>query len=83
MNTRLFKDYWRKYYKRGFLTGLTILSFLCVVDQTLQYTFFFNKISDLNTLMFTLSFILFGAVFCGILSLLILMVMSLTTIYKK
>ena len=83
MNTRLLKDYWRKYYKRGFLTGLIILSFLCIVDQTLQHTFFFNKISDLNTLMLTLSFILFGGVFCGILSLVILLIISVTTISKK
>ena len=83
MNTRLLKTYWRKYYKRGFLTGLIILSFLCIVDQTLQHTFFFNKISDLNTLMLTLSFILFGGVFCGILSLVILLIISVTTISKK
>tara|TARA_Y100000590_G_scaffold407366_1_gene497560 strand:- start:321 stop:572 length:252 start_codon:yes stop_codon:yes gene_type:complete len=83
MNTRLLKEYWRKYYKRGFLTGLTILSFLCVVDQTLHHPFFFNKISELNTLMFALSFILFGGVFCGIISLLILLIISLTTISKK
>ena len=38
--------------------------------------FFFNKIDNLEIFIFTLSFILFGAVFCGIISLLILAIMS-------
>lgn len=83
MNIKLFRNNWIKYYKRGFVTGLIVLSFLCLIDQTLQYEFFFNKINSLSILMFTLSFILFGAVFCGIMSLLILIIISIGTISKN
>jgi len=83
MNITLFKDNWIKYYKRGFLTGVIVLSFLCFIDQTLQTPFFFNKIDSLGTFLFTLSFILFGSVFCGIISLIILAIMSFATILKK
>ena len=83
MNIKLLKDNWKKYYKRGFITGLIILCFLCFVDQTLQSTIFFNKITNLGMGMITLSFIFFGAVFCGILSIIILVIMSLVTTYKN
>ena len=83
MNIKLLKDNFRKYYKRGFITGLVVLCFLCFVDQTLQTTIFFNKITNLSGLMLTLSFIFFGAVFCGILSIIILLIMSLLTTYKN
>ena len=83
MNIKLLTHNWRKYYKRGFITGLVILCFLCFIDQTLQSTIFFNKITDLSVLMLTLSFIFFGAVFCGILSTIILVIMSLVTTYKN
>ena len=75
MNIKLIKEKWIKYYKRGFLTGLFVLSFICLIDQVLQSPFFFNKID-----LFTLSFILFGSVFCGMLSLIILVILSLVTI---
>ena len=75
MNIKLIKEKWKKYYKRGFLTGLFVLSFICIIDQVLQSPFFFNKID-----LFALSFILFGSVFCGILSLVILIILSLVTV---
>ena len=53
MNIKLIKEKWIKYYKRGFLTGLFVLSFICLIDQVLQSPFFFNKID-----LFALSFIL-------------------------
>ena len=83
MNIKLLQDNWRKYYKRGFITGLIVLCFLCFVDQTLQSTIFFNKITNFGTVMLTFSFILFGAVFCGILSTIILVIMSLVTTFKN
>jgi len=76
MNIKFLKNNWMKYYKRGFFTGIIVLSFLCFIDQTLQYTFFFNKIESINMLMISLSFIFFGAIFCGILSLIILFLLS-------
>ena len=75
MNIKLIKEKWKKYYKRGFLTGLFVLSFICLIDQVLQSPFFFNKID-----LFALSFILFGSVFCGLLSLIILVILSLVTV---
>ena len=83
MNIKLLRDKWIKYYKRGFITGAIVLCFLCFIDQTLQSTFFFNKIESLSIFFLTLSFIFFGAVFCGIISLLILLIMSFVTVYKK
>ena len=78
MNIKLIKEKWIKYYKRGFLTGLFVLSFICLIDQVLQSPFFFYKID-----LFAISFIFFGSVFCGILSLLILIILSLVTVPKN
>ena len=82
MNIKLIKEKWIKFYKRGFLTGLMVLCFLCLIDQTLQTPFFFNKI-DTNNFMLTLSFILFGSVFCGIISFVLLILISIVTVSKK
>ena len=82
MNIKLIKEKWIKFYKRGFLTGLMVLCFLCLIDQTLQTPFFFNKI-DSSNFMLTLSFILFGSVFCGIISFILLILISIVTVSKK
>ena len=82
MNIKLIKEKWIKFYKRGFLTGLMVLSFLCFIDQTLQTPFFFNKI-DSSNFMLTLSFILFGSVFCGIISFILLILISIATVSKQ
>ena len=83
MNIKLIKEKWIKFYKRGFLTGLIVLSFICLIDQVLQSPFFFNKIESIAVFLFSLSFIIFGSVFCGILSLLILIILSLVTVPKN
>tara|TARA_Y100001970_G_scaffold289197_1_gene418747 strand:- start:380 stop:631 length:252 start_codon:yes stop_codon:yes gene_type:complete len=82
INIKLLKEKWIKFYKRGFITGLMVLSFLCLIDQILQTPFFFNKLDSGNFLL-TLSFILFGSVFCGIVSLIFLILISILTISKK
>ena len=82
MNIKLIKEKWIKFYKRGFLTGLMVISFICLIDQILQSPFFFNNINTSNFLL-TLSFIFFGSVFCGILSVLILLILSIVTVPKK
>ena len=82
MNIKLIKEKWIKFYKRGFLTGLMVLSFLCFIDQTLQTPFFFNKI-DSSNFMLTLSFVLFGSVFCGIISFILLIFISIVTVSKE
>jgi hypothetical protein len=82
MNIKLIKEKWIKFYKRGFLTGLMVLCFLCFIDQTLQTPFFFNKI-DSSNFMLTLSFVLFGSVFCGIISFILLILISILTVSKE
>ncbi len=82
MNIKLIKEKWIKFYKRGFITGLMVLCFLCLIDQTLQTPFFFNKL-DSSNIMLTLSFILFGSVFCGIISFIFLIIISIVTVPKK
>ena len=79
MNISYFKRSWIRYYKRGFFTGLLIMSFILVIDQFLSNPLFFNKITSLDVFLFILSTIFFGSVFCGILSLFFLMVVVLVT----
>ena len=82
MNIKLIKEKWIKFYKKGFLTGLIVLSFICLIDQLLQNPFFFNKIDSSNFLL-TLSFVFFGSVFCGILSFIFLILLSFITVPKS
>ena len=82
MNIKLIKEKWIKFYKKGFLTGLIVLSFICLIDQLLQNPFFFNKIDSTNFLL-TLSFVFFGSVFCGILSFIFLILLSFITVPKS
>ena len=83
MNIKLIKEKWMKFYKRGFLTGIFVLSFLCIIDQTLKFPFFFSKIDSLDILLLTLSIILFGSVFCGLISLFLLLLLSFITVPKN
>ena len=82
MNIKIIKDKWIKFYKKGFITGLMVLSFICLIDQVLQTPFFFNKINSEN-FMLTISFILFGSVFCGLISFVFLIVLSFITVPKN
>ena len=82
MNIKLIKEKWIKFYKRGFLTGLIVLSFICLIDQLLQNPFFFNKVDSTNFLL-TISFVFFGSVFCGILSFIFLILLSFITVPKN
>ena len=77
MNFRIFGDNWSKYYKRGFLVAFFVLTFMCVVDQTLNTPIFFSKVNNLSILIFTISTIFFAAVFSGLLSLIYLFFISL------
>ena len=79
MNFQIFGDNWSKYYKRGFLVSFFIISFLCVVDQILSTPMFFSKITSLSIFMFTITTIFFGSIFCGLLSLIYLLVISLVS----
>ena len=83
MNTKIIKDKWMRFYKKGFLTGLFVLSFMCLIDQTLQSPLIFMKIDSLQIIFFSLSVIFFGSVFCAIVSLFLLLLLSLFTVPKK
>ncbi len=63
MNIDYFKKSWIKFYKRGFMMGFFVLTFILTVDQFLQTPLFFSKITDIKVFMFIISTIFFAAVF--------------------
>ncbi|RZO89392.1 MAG: hypothetical protein EVA57_03160 [alpha proteobacterium HIMB59] len=79
MNISYLKNSWIRFYKRGFMTGLLIMSFILVVDQFLANPLFFSKITSFDIFLFILSTIFFGSVFCGLLSLVFLLVVVIAT----
>ena len=83
MNIKLIKEKWRRFYKRGFVTGIFVISFICIIDQTLQSPFFFNKIENINIFLYTISFVFFGSIFSGLISLFLLFFLSFITVPKK
>ena len=83
MNIKLIKEKWRRFYKRGFVTGIFVITFICFIDQTLKSPFFFSKIESLNIFFYTLSFIFFGSIFCGLISLFLLLLLSFITVPKN
>lgn len=76
MNINLFSNNWSKYYRRGFLLSFFIISILCVVDQTLDNPFFFSPIDNLTIFFITLTTVFFASVFCGLLNLIFLLLIS-------
>lgn len=79
MNISYFKQSWIRFYKRGFMTGFFIMTFILVVDQFLANPLFFSKITNLDVFLFILSTIFFGSIFCGILSLIFLVFVVIAT----
>tara|TARA_B100000900_G_scaffold267332_1_gene228265 strand:+ start:713 stop:961 length:249 start_codon:yes stop_codon:yes gene_type:complete len=79
MNISFFKKSWARYYKRGFTTGLFIMSFILVIDQFLDSPLFFSKITSLDVFFFIASTVFFAAVFCGLISLIILALITIAT----
>ena len=79
MNISYFKKSWIRFYKRGFMTGFFIMTFILVVDQFLANPLFFSKITSLDVFFFILSTIFFGSIFCGLLSLIFLVFVVIAT----
>ena len=79
MNIDYFKKSWVKFYKRGFMMGFFVLTFILVVDQFLQTPLFFSKITDIKIFMFIISTIFFAAVFCGLLAVIFLSLIMIAT----
>ncbi len=63
MNIDYFKKSWIKFYKRGFMMGFFVLTFILTVDQFLQTPLFFSKITDIKVFMFIISTIFFCSSF--------------------
>ena len=74
-----FKKSWIKFYKRGFMMGFFVLTFILTVDQFLQTPLFFSKITDIKVFMFIISTIFFAAVFCGLLAVIFLSLIMIAT----
>ena len=79
MNISYFKKSWIRFYKRGFASGFFIMTFILVIDQFLANPLFFNKITSLDVFLFIVSTIFFGSVFCGILSMIFLALLTIAT----
>ena len=79
MNISYLKKSWIRFYKRGFMTGFFIMTFILLVDQFLANPLFFSKITSLDVFLFILSTIFFGSIFCGILSLIFLVFVVVAT----
>ena len=79
MNISYFRKSWIRFYKRGFMTGFLIMTFILAVDQFLANPLFFSKITSLDVFLFILSTIFFGSIFCGILSLIFLVFVVVAT----
>ena len=79
MNIDFFKRSWMKFYKRGFTTGFLVLTFMLVIDQFLQNPLFFSKITSIRVFIYIVSTIFFAAVFCGLLAVIFLGVVTIVT----
>ena len=77
MKLEFFKNNWTRYYKRTFLLSFFIISLLCTVDQTLSNPLFFSKIESFSVFMFILSTIFFASIFCGLVSIIFLFLLSI------
>ena len=79
MNIEFFKRSWMKFYKRGCITGFLVLTFMLVIDQFLQNPLFFSKITSIRVFIYIVSTIFFAAVFCGLLAVIFLGVVTIVT----
>ena len=79
MNIEFFKSAWRKFYKRGFITGFLVVTFMLVIDQFLQNPLFFSKITSITVFIYIVSTIFFAAIFCGLLAVIFAGVVTIVT----
>jgi len=79
MNIDFFKRSWMKFYKRGFITGFLVLTFMLVIDQFLQNPLFFSKITSIRVFIYIVSTIFIAAVFCGLLAVIFLGLVTIVT----
>ena len=79
MNISLFKNKWRMFYKRAFVTTFIILSFVTLIDQSLSSPLFARKIIDVSTFIFAVLNIFYFSIGSGLVAILALVLLTIAT----
>ena len=79
MNISLFKNKWRMFYKRAFITTFIILSFVTLIDQSLSSPLFAREIVDLSSFIFALLNIFYFSIGSGLVAIIALVLLTIAT----
>jgi len=79
VNISLFKNKWRMFYKRAFITTFIILSFVTLIDQSLSSPLFARKIVDLSSFIFALLNIFYFSIGSGLVAIIALVLLTIAT----
>ena len=79
MNISLFKNKWRMFYKRAFVTTFIILSFVTLIDQSLSSPLFARKIIDVSTFIFSVLNIFYFSIGSGLVAIIALVLLTIAT----
>ena len=79
MNISLFKNKWRMFYKRAFVTTFIILSFVTLIDQSLSSPLFARKIIDVSTFIFAVLNIFYFSIGSGLVAIIALILLTIAT----
>ena len=79
MNISLFKNKWRVFYKRAFVTTFIILSFVTLIDQSLSSPLFARKIIDVSTFIFAVLNIFYFSIGSGLVAIIALVLLTIAT----
>ena len=79
MNISLFKNKWRMFYKRAFVTTFIILSFITLIDQSLSSPLFARKIIDVSTFIFAVLNIFYFSIGSGLVAIIALVLLTIAT----
>ena len=79
MNLSLFKNKWRMFYKRAFVTTFIILSFVTLIDQSLSSPLFARKIIDVSTFIFAVLNIFYFSIGSGLVAIIALVLLTIAT----
>jgi len=79
VNISLFKNKWRMFYKRAFVTTFIILSFVTLIDQSLSSPLFARKIIDVSTFIFAVLNIFYFSIGSGLVAIIALVLLTIAT----
>ena len=79
MNISLFKNKWKMFYKRAFVTTFIILSFVTLIDQSLSSPLFARKIIDVSTFIFAVLNIFYFSIGSGLVAIIALVLLTIAT----